>query len=73
MNRKGEKMFRLCFLFTVVFFISITKTILAAESILVFAGAASKPPTEETAKAFEKKTGIKVEIIFGGSGFVCRK
>lgn len=40
------------------------------ESLLVFAGAASKPPTEEAAKAFEKKTGIKIDLVFGGSGFV---
>lgn len=38
--------------------------------ILVYAGAASKPPTEEVAKAFEKNTGIKVDVIFGGSGYV---
>ncbi|HEY3278614.1 MAG TPA: substrate-binding domain-containing protein [Syntrophorhabdaceae bacterium] len=38
--------------------------------LLVFAGAASKPPTEEAAKAFEKKTGVKVNVTFGGSGFV---
>jgi len=40
------------------------------EELLIFAGAASKPPTEEAAKAFEKKTGVKVNITFGGSGFV---
>ncbi|MBA4418735.1 MAG: molybdate ABC transporter substrate-binding protein [Syntrophus sp. (in: bacteria)] len=40
------------------------------EELLVFAGAASKPPTEEAARAFEKKTGIKVHLTFGGSGFV---
>ena len=40
------------------------------ESLLVFAGAASKPPTEEAAKVFEKKTGVKVDLVFGGSGFV---
>lgn len=40
------------------------------EELLVFAGAASKPPTEEVAKAFEKKTRVKVNITFGGSGFV---
>jgi len=39
-------------------------------ALLIFAGAASKPPTEETAKAFEQKTGIKVDVIFGGSGYV---
>ena len=40
------------------------------ESLLVFAGVASKPPTEEAAKVFEKKTGVKVDLVFGGSGFV---
>jgi len=40
------------------------------KELLIFAGAASKPPTEEAAKAFEKKTGVKVRLTFGGSGFV---
>lgn len=40
------------------------------QDLMVFAGAASKPPTEEAAKAFEKKTGVKVRLTFGGSGFV---
>lgn len=39
-------------------------------SLLVFAGSASQPPTEEAAKAFEKKTGIHVDLVFGGSGYV---
>jgi len=41
-----------------------------SQELLIFAGAASKPPTEAAAKAFEKKTGVKVYITFGGSGFV---
>jgi molybdate transport system substrate-binding protein len=41
-----------------------------SESILVFAGAASKPPTTEVAKLFEQKFGVSVHIVFGGSGFV---
>jgi molybdate transport system substrate-binding protein len=40
------------------------------KTLLVYAGAASKPPTEEAAALFEKKTGIKVDIVFGGSGTV---
>ena len=40
------------------------------KSIMVFAGAASKPATEEAATAFEQKTGIKVHLNFGGSGYV---
>lgn len=42
----------------------------AAEKLLVFAGAASKPPTEEAAKLYERKTGVKIELVFGGSGYV---
>jgi molybdate transport system substrate-binding protein len=42
----------------------------SADSLLVFAGAASKPPTEEAAKLYEQKTGVKVELVFGGSGAV---
>ena len=38
--------------------------------ILIFAGAASKPATEELIKAFQEKMKIPVEITFGGSGFV---
>jgi molybdate transport system substrate-binding protein len=41
-----------------------------SKSLLVFAGAASKPPTEEAAKVFEGKTGVKVDLLFGGSGYV---
>lgn len=40
------------------------------QRLMVFAGAASKPPTEEAARAFEKKTGVTVDIAFGGSGYV---
>ncbi len=47
-----------------------TAAVGAAESLLVFAGAATQPPTTEAARAFEKKTGVKVDIAFGGSGYV---
>ncbi len=43
---------------------------LAAEKLLVYAGAASKPPVEEVAKLYQEKTGVKVELAFGGSGSV---
>lgn len=42
----------------------------AQDSLLIFAGAASKPALEEIAKNFEEETKIKVHINFGGSGFV---
>jgi molybdate transport system substrate-binding protein len=38
------------------------------KTITAFVGSASKPPMEEAAAAFEKETGIKVYLNFGGSG-----
>jgi molybdate transport system substrate-binding protein len=38
--------------------------------ITVFAGSASKPPLDEAAKAYEKQTGIRVYLTYGGSGTV---
>ncbi len=65
MNRKVSGL--VCFVFLLPLFFSVNSF---GEEILVFAGAASKPPTEEIAKLFEKKTGVKVNVTFGGSGFV---
>ena len=42
----------------------------SSKRILIFAGAASKPATEGVVKLFQEKTGIAVDVIFGGSGFV---
>lgn len=39
-------------------------------NLLLFAGAASKLPTEEVIKIFQRNTGVSVNAIFGGSGFV---
>ena len=36
----------------------------------MFAGAASKPATQEIVKIFQERSGITVDVIFGGSGFV---
>lgn len=41
-----------------------------ADSLLIFAGAATVPPTTDAARAFERKTGVKVDVVFGGSGYV---
>ncbi|MCX6002589.1 MAG: molybdate ABC transporter substrate-binding protein [Chloroflexi bacterium] len=38
------------------------------KSITAFVGSASKPPMEEAAATFEKRTGVKVYLTFGGSG-----
>ncbi|OPY05997.1 MAG: putative binding protein precursor [Syntrophus sp. PtaB.Bin001] len=58
-----------CIVCLCLFFFNFPGVSLGRE-LFVFAGAASKPPTEEAAKAFEKKTGVKVYLNFGGSGFV---
>ncbi len=42
----------------------------SSKKILIFAGAASKPATEEVIKIFNDKFGIPVDVSFGGSGFV---
>ncbi len=40
----------------------------AGRRITVFVGAASKPPTEEAISVFQKRFGIRVEAVYGGSG-----
>ncbi|QGP90928.1 Bacterial extracellular solute-binding protein [Neomoorella glycerini] len=40
------------------------------KELQVFAGAASKPPLEEIATLFMQKSGVKVNLTFGGSGSV---
>lgn len=60
-------MFRVTIL---LFALLLTSISYAQDSILIFAGAASKPALEEIAKNFEEETKIKVYINFGGSGFV---
>jgi molybdate transport system substrate-binding protein len=42
----------------------------ASKELLIFAGAASKPATEEAIQAFQEKTGVRINVVFGGSGFV---
>jgi molybdate transport system substrate-binding protein len=42
----------------------------APEGLLIYAGAASRPPTEEAARQYEKKTGLKIDLVIGGSGYM---
>lgn len=39
-------------------------------SLLVYVGAASKPPTQEIIQQFEKKYNVRVDANYGGSGYV---
>ncbi|GAB4135224.1 MAG: molybdate ABC transporter substrate-binding protein [Thermogutta sp.] len=41
-----------------------------APRLLAFVGAAAKPAAEEVALLYERQTGVKVELVFGGSGYV---
>lgn len=52
--------------FAVIFCSGLIVSAQSSGSLLVYAGAASKPPTEEAARIFEQKTGLKIEVIFGG-------
>jgi molybdate transport system substrate-binding protein len=61
----------------VTFFIAIFLTFFFIQKVqssptrmLIFAGAASKPATEEVIKIFQERSGIIVHVVFGGSGFV---
>ncbi|MCX8021615.1 MAG: molybdate ABC transporter substrate-binding protein [Syntrophorhabdaceae bacterium] len=62
--------FRILCLFVLFLFFLSEENGIASEELLVFAGAASKPPAEKVAEIFQRKTGIKVNLSFGGSGFV---
>lgn len=41
-----------------------------AAPLIAYVGAASRPATEEAARLYEERTGAKVELVFGGSGYV---
>jgi molybdate transport system substrate-binding protein len=55
-------------LFSVLSFIPNAQS--SSKRMLIFAGAASKPATEEGVRIFQERFGIPVDVIFGGSGFV---
>jgi molybdate transport system substrate-binding protein len=44
--------------------------VFGADTLLIYTGAASKPPTEEAVKLYEQKTGVKVDLVIGGSGYM---
>jgi molybdate transport system substrate-binding protein len=62
-----EKIFVLALFFMML---AVSHAHSSPNEILIFAGAASKPATEEVIRVFEERTGLTARILFGGSGFV---
>jgi molybdate transport system substrate-binding protein len=69
-TRRRKKMKKFILLMILLTFVFIQNAQSSSKRLLIFAGSASKPPTEEVVKIFQEKTGILVDVIFGGSGFV---
>jgi molybdate transport system substrate-binding protein len=65
-----KKTINLTILIALLTFVVGQKGLPSSKKILIFAGAASKPATEEVIKTFHEKFGIPVDVSFGGSGFV---
>ena len=65
-----EEMKKLIFFVLALVFVFSKDAPSASRDLLIFAGAASKPATEEAIKSFRERTGIGVNVTFGGSGFV---
>ncbi|OGP93132.1 MAG: ABC transporter substrate-binding protein [Deltaproteobacteria bacterium RBG_16_48_10] len=42
----------------------------SSKGLLIFAGAASKPATEEVVKSYSAEGAIPVDVVFGGSGYI---
>jgi molybdate transport system substrate-binding protein len=62
---------KIYFLIPILLILMVTQNGQASpKRILIFAGAASKPATDEVIKIFHRKTGIPIDIVFGGSGFI---
>ena len=64
------KKFGVCILALLISFFLASGVYAAERKITAFCGTASELPMEEAAKVFERKTGIKVELNWGGSGAV---
>jgi molybdate transport system substrate-binding protein len=54
----------------IVIFLLLGCKIKNKNTLVIYVGAASKPPVEEIITLFKNETGISVDVIFGGSGFV---
>lgn len=64
----GDKMKK--YLLSILTILVLASNSFASETLLIFAGAASKPVLEEINKNFEKENNVKIKISFGGSGSI---
>ena len=70
-ERKRLEMKKSLFLIPILLILPLIQNAQSSSNrLLIFAGAASKPATEEVIKIFQEETSIHVDVIFGGSGFV---
>jgi molybdate transport system substrate-binding protein len=60
----------LLLIFISLFLVFVQQAQSSSKRLLIFAGAASKPATEEVVHSFQKMFGTPVDVVFGGSGFV---
>ncbi len=63
-----NKIFKIILYLFILLFLSTSS--FAGESLLIFAGSASKPVLEEINQNFENENKVRVEINFGGSGMI---
>ncbi len=73
-RRALDKAYRKYFPFFLILFslvlVQIQSGIASDQKVRIFAGAASKPALEEIKESLEKEANIRLEIVFGGSGYV---
>ncbi len=69
MNSVRQVLHSVCAVLLPILFIP-SLLLASPRSLMIFAGAASKPPMEEVARIYKQKSAIEVQVTFGGSGFV---
>ena len=70
-GKRRSKMKKILLLIPIFLILVAAQNVLASpKRLLMFAGAASKPATEEVIRIFQERAWIMVDVIFGGSGFV---
>jgi molybdate transport system substrate-binding protein len=69
-KRRSEMKKILLLMWIFLILVTAQNVLASTKRLLIFAGAASKPATEEAIRTFQERFGAPVNVIFGGSGFV---